>query len=277
MYTDFEFANQRLSDFGCIMCHINTESGSREIDIGCDITFTTIKNNHSSVHSATSSSYENVYTTTFDIIKYSCNNSGDDIYMTSLEVRNLMKWLNRRSYHKFKLLNDITLESDVHYYGSFNAKQVMHGNNILGLSLTFTSNAPYGFGEMIGLSFMVTNPGDKFNIYGDSDEYGVIYPTIKIRSFYKQSISITNETTSHTLELDNCLANETIVIDGEHKIIVSDNEEHNETIANDFNYEYFDILVDESGCEYDSVNTYEVSAPCEISVYYSPIRKVGVY
>lgn len=272
MYTDFEFANQRLSDFGCIMCHINTESGSREIDIGCDITFTTVKNNHSSVHSITSSSYENVYTTTFDIIKYSCNNSGDDIYMTSLEVRNLMKWLNRRSYHKFKLINDIVFESDMHHYGSFNVKQVMHGDNILGLSLTFTSNTPYGFAEMTELSFIVTDSDDTFEIYGDGDEYGVIYPTIRIRSFYDQSITITNKTTGHELSLDNCLENETITIDGEHKIIVSDNELHT-SIANDFNYEYFDILID----EYDSANIYKVSAPCEISVHYSSIRKVGAY
>ena len=62
MYIDFEYANKRASDFDCVVGHFNTDSGIQESDIGCDITFTTVKNKHSSVHSVTSSTYENVYT-----------------------------------------------------------------------------------------------------------------------------------------------------------------------------------------------------------------------
>ena len=42
MYVDFEYANRRLSDFGCIICSINSNSGEYEVDIGCDITFKNI-------------------------------------------------------------------------------------------------------------------------------------------------------------------------------------------------------------------------------------------
>ena len=275
MYTDFEFANQRLSDFGCIMCHINTESGSREIDIGCDITFTTVKNNHSSVHRATSSTYENVYTTTFEIMKYECNNS--DIYMSSLEARAITKWLNRRGYYKFKLFNDISIESDVHYYGSFNVKQNMHGTNIISLSLTFTSNAPYGFAEELTTTYMMLNSEDKISIYGDSDEYTTILPKIEIKCFQDcdkdKSLILTNHTTGSFIEIKNCKKGEIIVLDGEHKIPLTNNKEHEKTFANDFNYEYFEILVDEDIEE----NIYSSTLPCELKVSYLPIRKVGVY
>lgn len=269
---DFEYANRRLSDFGCIVCHINTDAGVREIDIGCDITFTTVKNNQSSRHSITSSSYENVYTTTFEIMKYNCNNT-NDIYMTSLEVRDLMKWLNRRGYHKFRMINEIADESNVHYYGSFNAKEIIIGEKILGLTLTFTSNAPFGFADNVMLQFMLMNNGDTFELYGDSDDIGVIYPTIKVRSFNGGEIKITNQATGNYTLLSNFEVDETITIDGEHKLITTDNKSHEETLPNDFNYEYFEILID----EYNSENTYEVSAPCEITVLYSPVRKVGVY
>ena len=60
-------------------------------------------------------------------------------------------------------------------------------------------------------------------------------------------------------------------MDGEHKIITSDKNHKN--LYNDFNYNFFDIDVS----EYDgNENTYEVSIPCEITVTYIPIRKVGV-
>lgn len=269
---DFEFANQRLSDYGCVVCHINTNSDIREVDIGCDITFTTLKNNNSSKNYVTGSSYDNVYTATFDIMKYSCNDFNDK-YMTSLEVRSIMKWLNRRGYYKFRIVNEIADESDVHYYGSFNVEQIIVGDKIVGLTLTFTSNAPFGFSNLTELKYMCMSGGEEFVIYGDSDDIGVIYPVVKVKCFNGGEIKITNNNTGNFILLSNCETNETITIDGEHKIITTDNNEHKETLPNDFNYEYFEIIID----EYDSANIYEVSSPCEISVYYSPIRKVGVY
>ena len=57
------------------------------------------------------------------------------------------------------------------------------------------------------------------------------------------------------------------------KYPMTNNKDHELTLPNDFNYEYFDILVD----EFDTINLYKVSSPCEIIVNYYPIRKVGVY
>ena len=270
---DFEYANRRLSDFGCVMCHMNTSKNFEETDIGCDITFTTVKNSQSSKQYITSSAYDNVYTTTFDIIKYNCTDSNDS-YMTSLEARGIIKWLNRHEYHKFRVINEIADESDVHYYGSFNIEEIFNGDKIVGLTLTFTSNAPYGFATQAALPFMLMNAGDTFELYGDSDDMGVIYPTISVRSLYEcEELRITNENTQNYVLLFNCAANEVITIDGEHKLITTNNKEHEKTLPNDFNYEYFEIVIDEC----DSCNRYKVSAPCEITIHYSPIRKVGVY
>ena len=269
MYIDFEYAGHRLSDFGCILCSIDSNSGKYDVEIGCDITFTEVKNNISSIRSVASSRYENVYTATFDIIKYNCNDH-DDVYMSSLEARNITKWLNRREYHKFMLVNDLSDDSNVHYYGSFNVKQIMFGYNILGLSLTFTSNAPYGFGDMIENKMMLLNPGEISRLHGDSDEYGIIYPKTIIRCFSNGDLKITNHTTGTSLEVKKCKNKEIVTIDGEHRIIYS--SDTHTTLPNDFNYEYLDILVDET----DSENEYSSTLPCELTVEYLPVRKVGV-
>lgn len=271
--TDFEYADKRLSDFGYVMCHINTESGLRDVDIGCDITFNTIKNNHSSVQYITSSSYDNVYSMSFDIIKSKCGRDREDIYLTSEEVRLLITWLNRREYRKLKLINNVNSDMSINYYGSFNVKQIMMGDNIIGLSLTFTSNAPYGFADEVSMEYDITFENEHFYLSGDGDEFGTIYPKVTIT--FKQdceSFSILNVTTGTTLFLKNCLDGEVITIDGEHKIILTNTSEH-DTLYNDFNYEYLDILVQDDDF---SENKYEVSAPCVISIKYSPIRKVGV-
>ena len=92
-------------------------------------------------------------------------------------------------------------------------------------------------------------------------------------SFYGR-INITSLEIPNTVtEIANCINGETITLDGTYKIAVTDNEKHKETLCSDFNYSYLDIVVDE---EY-SENVYSSTLPCEITVSYSPIRKVGVY
>ena len=271
---DFEYAGRRLSDFGCIVCYINTSAGIREMDIGCDIKFTTVKNNHSSIHSATSSGYENVYTTTFDIMKSVCGGNVDDIYMTQDEARAITKWLNRRGYNKFKFYNPNSNIDSVNYYGSFNVKPIVFDERIIGMTLTFTSNAPYGFGDKNESVYYMLDTNDTFSIFGEGDEINTIYPNVKITCYQDGLLTITNKSTNTCVEIDNCINGENISMDGEHKIISTDNGEHKKTLYSDFNYEFLDIETDDSdGYE----NKYSVNMPCKIMVSYSPIRKVGIH
>jgi hypothetical protein len=254
---------------------MNTDSGMREVNIGCDITFNTVKNNQSSLHKVTSSTYDGVYTVTFDIMKNICGNEQEDLYMTPDEVRHIVKWLNRRDYHKFKMYGDDHTTMSLVYFGSFNVKQIMLGTKTIGLSLTFTSNSPYALAEKKTVGFNVSEENQKIYLFGDGDEYGNIYPVVKI--LFKKAcdeFTITNHNTSTTMYLSNCKEGEMITIDGEHKIITTDNNTHKNTLYNDFNYEYLNIFIDDG--DYNE-NEYEVSSPCLITFEYYPVRKVGVY
>lgn len=273
-YVDFEYDGQKLSDFGCIIGYIDSSSGTQDVNIGSDITFNTVKNNHSSIHYVTSSTYDNTYSITFDIVKNPCVNN-NDLFMTTLETRRLIKWLNRRDYHKFKLFNENFDLSDMYYYGSFNIVEKRFGTNIIGLSLTFTSSSPYAFGDNVKLEFSV-DKDEEFILYGDSDEFTTIFPTIQIKCLSNTSddgLVLTNKTTSTSVIIKGCSDGETIIIDGEYKIITTDDEIHKITIASDFNYEYLDILVD----DYSVENVYSCNIPCELTISYSPIRKVGAF
>lgn len=269
--TDFEFADKRLSDFNCIICVINGSSGVNEIDIGCDITFNTIKNNHTSKHSVTSSSYDNVYTTTFEITKNFCNSNGEDIYMTPLEVEAITTWLHRRTYKKFKVYNDFSSQLNVCYFGSFNSiKPIKLGDNVLGFSLTFTANTPYALGQENILEYTM-DAESEIELHAESDEYGLVYPKVKIKCLSDGILKLTNHTTENYLYVSDCQDGETITIDGDHKIILSDKRGQNE-IANCFNYEYFEMLVD----EYNTGNVYSSTLPCELTICYRPVKKVAV-
>lgn len=270
MYLDFEFDGQRLSDLGYVMGNFNGSSDS-EIDIGCDITFTTIKNNHSSIHSKTSSSYENVYSTTFEILKNPC--STNDPYLNTSEVRYFANWLNVEDYRELILTSDI--DDDLHYFGSFNIKPILVGGRIGGLSLTFTANTPYAFQSPVIHHGMLLNPDDELCIYGDGDMQRSILPTIKVRCLQKGDLEITNSLTGQCVKVDNCIADETITLDGEHKIILTDKPDKHPTLANDFNYEWFEIANNgQHGRQLG--NYYSSTLPCELTVTYLPIRKVGV-
>lgn len=149
MYTDFEYAGKRLSDFGYTICKFGGSSDLTDVEIGCDITFSTVKNNHSSIHYNTSSSYENVYTTSLEIMKNPCNKNQDELYHINEEISLLTSWLNRREYYKFKPLTEEHNFNSIHYYGSFNVKEKTINDKVVGFTLLFTGNAPYGFGEHI--------------------------------------------------------------------------------------------------------------------------------
>lgn len=275
MYIDFEYANKRLSDFDCIACEINQSGGVQELDMGFDITFNTVKDNHSSIHHQTSSSYDNVYTPQpFKIIKNPCGKNSDELYMTTDEVRNLIKWLNRHEYHKFKPIPIDEEMVDVYYFGSFNVKKITVNDRTVGLVLTFTSNAPYGFGERVINEFDLDDTSNTFSVFGDGDEYITLYPNATITCKQDGNLKITNTLTGNIFEILNCSENEIIYVNGEHGYIDSNNQVHKDTtLYSDFNYNFLDIVVTENEFE---ENIFETSMPCQITIDYSPIRKVGM-
>lgn len=278
MYTNFEFDGHRLSDFGCIVANINSNNGYREMDIGSKISFNTVKNNQSSKHYVTSSKYDSNYSVTLQIVKDIPRNNYNNVYFNQFEIRELMKWLNRRGYYKFKPIYKNIEDCDIHYYGSFNVEELKINNKTIGLAITFNSNAPFAFGEKIEFTLVTSQLNEHISIWGESDEFTTIYPDVKIKCLSEGNdnvikiVNMSSDDEDDYIEILGCQQNETITLCGEHGLIYSDIRT-DEEISDKFNYNFFNINV----MKYYDENEYEVSIPCEITISYEPIRKVGGY
>ena len=266
MIVDFEYAGERLSEHGLIIASVDGSSGSDILEWGSQLEFQTIQNKNTGINYATSVSYSDVYSTTFQVIKYSCT-TGNMEPMSDIEFRYLVKWLNRKTYQNFYPISNNGEFCGYHFYGSFNVKPIVIGANIIGLELTFTSNAPYAFGDMIEMDII----GNSFDVYCISDDIGTQSVKMALSTLEAGQLTISNSAFDKATVVKNCEKNETITIDSENLIITSSNSEHKK-LYNDFNYVYPKLIND-----YDnSTNTFTLSIPCEVHLEYRPVRKVGV-
>ena len=266
---NFEYAGRRLTDFNCMLCSFD-DVGLETVSVGTDISFTSIKNRNSSIGKRISADYgEDPYSDVLYICKSNCDNSNNS-YFSQQEQREIIKWLNRSDYYKFKPIYDV--DSDLYYMGSFNLKAEKYGDNVIGFELTFTANAPFGFAEKDILSFSVANSNSTISLNSDSDDITKpIYPTVTITCKQEGTLTITNKRDNSQTILKNLSLNEVITLDGEHGISSTSLGSHI-TFPNDFNYEFLKIIT-----TYDNdINEYLISAPCKISIDYKPIRKVGI-
>lgn len=272
MIVDFEYAGERLSDFGLIIASVDGSSGSDTLEWANQLEPETIRNKNSGKSYTTSISYSDNYTVTFQTIKYSCN-SGNIQYISDTEWRYLERWLNRKDNLRFTPISNNEEFSGYHFYGNFNISPVKAGGEIVGVELTFTSNAPYGFGDIVSIDVDSTS----FEVYSTSDELGVLPLKMTVKPSKAGNLTIVNslmktyDSKKATTIIKNCLANETISLDSEHLIISSSNSNHSK-LYNDFNYVYPQLYTD----YVDHVNKFTFSMQCEVHMEFEPIRKVGV-
>lgn len=263
MIVDFEYDGERLSEYGLIIASVDGSSSANTLEWGNQLEFNTIKNKMSGVNYATSVGYSDVYSVTFQVIKHSCNSSDAD-HISDTEIRQIEKWLNRKLYKRFSPISDNGEFSGYHFYGSFNINPIVIASDIIGLELTFTSNAPYAFGDTVTYSVNASS----FELYCLSDEIGECQIKMIITTSQAGDLTINNNLIGNTV-IKNCVANEQITIDSENLVITS-NQAH-PRLYNDFNYKYPRLL---NGYP-SQINKFTLSMQCKVYIEYKPIRKIG--
>lgn len=263
---DFLYDNEKLSDYDMMLCTFNGDS-NETISVGSNLTFNTVKTHNLDRHCCVNAEYEEPLTTTFQICKKNCN--GDDKFITSYELTSLLRWLCRKDgYHKFEIYQDGF--ADTYFMGSFNQpNEIKVGGLIAGLEFTLVTDNSYGY-EDIEFDF-TTTASVGYNIFNLSTETGHLYPiefTCKILE--SGDLQIHNSIEDRVTEINGCVKDEIITLDGNHKIIETSVPTHK--IYNDFNYNYF-RLANTYG---ENLNTITTSLPCEIHIKYASVRKVGI-
>lgn len=265
---DFQYDGKKLSDFGFVICDFNWSTGTSIIDIGSKITFNKIPMNMGKNHSLVSAKYEECIQTTFDICKNPDVYDYKDMVITADEYKNIIRWLNRREFLKFNVIDDTRKKTETCYYNaSFNVSKIMIGGVIYGIQLAMETDKPFGYGDVQVFLHNFTSTAAPYSIEDSSDEIGLIYPDIKITCRSDGDLQIRNESTGCTCFIKNCKTGEVITMYGESGIILTSYNSHD--ICDDFNYTFLNIgnTID------DRNNTISVSIPCDIEIRYCPIIK----
>lgn len=288
---DFEYDGRLLSDIGMEIVQFDSGSGFDITTAGSTLTFDTISTRGGKVFPLVATHYDEVFTATIGICK------PDGATITTNEYRFILHWLNKKQFKKLVLITDEY--ERINFYGTFNIEKVEHRGRLIGFTLSFTSNAPFGWGDQVTDTFSLTTSSSHI-INDNSDEYGEIpfdsfiitcngSGTLKIENHYNHRITI----------ISDCVDNEVITIDGKTLTVKSSTGRN---VYNSFNFVYpmlsatVDIdkllglnlatnLVTMSGDLITTiggnsivvgakVNLFTSTLPCTIATTHTPIRKV---
>jgi hypothetical protein len=260
---DFSYDGKKLSDFGFIICHFGS-GGLDTVSNGATISFNAVPTSNGAFYEMTSSVYEDCLEATIQICKNPCN--GNVMEISSTEFRNLTRWLCRKKFLKFKILDEDYI--DLYYEVIINVSRIEIDGKLIGVELEVRSNRPFALKEPRIININNTTVDGKHSINDISHEEGYIYPYTQITVNQAGNLNIHNAIEDRNTFIRNCSVGEVITMD--YPVIQSSNSSHN--IQNDFNWNFFRLAnTFESGR-----NDLTISLPCSIKVEYSPIVKVGL-
>lgn len=260
---DFEYDGVRLQNLGYMICSFDG-GGLQTSSSGSQITINTVSMKQGESWGTVSSEYTECLQATFSICKIPCMHENIDISL--LELRQLMRWLNRKSYHKFRFI-----DSDYNQYyfnASFNVNKIEFGNSIIGLELTMQTDLPYAFGRDKKHILESEEENWEVEIINSSDIEGFVYPEMVIEIKSSGDFILKNSMDEQTMEIKNCQAGEIITLN--YPLISSSIPSHK--IQNDFNWHFLRL-----GRIYkDGKNSLNISLPSKIKIFYIPAIKLGI-
>ena len=260
---DFVYDGIQLSSKGYTICSFESSSGVEVVDVGSNITFNRVKRDSGRIYSLVSSTYEECVTATFDICK--CDSRYNDMEISATQFRELMRWLNRREFLPFRIIDKN--ETSCWYNASFNIDKLIIGGRVCGLRLTMETDRPFGFAEPRTHHLKFGNDGAEIFVTNFSGEIGYLYPKLEIECLETGDLTITNKLEGCTTVIKNCTRGEVITLDGETQTITTTSTTHR--VNDDFNWEFFRL----GNTMTDKKNPIKASAPCDITLTYTPIVK----
>ncbi len=263
-FYDFEYDGKTLTDLGYIVCRFDTNGGTETVSNGSNLTFNTVLSDYHKNEYLISSEYSEPLTATIQICKNDC--IYDDKEITPEEVREVTRWLNRRTFLPLRLIND--KGEDFFTEASWNISCIYIADICYGLELQMTSNKPFLLRAEREIKIHCSSANQSFNIYDNSEEIGYINCKAEITVNSNGDLKIINSIENKETFIKGCKKGEIITMD--YPVILSTSKEHK--IQNDFNWNFIHI----SNTYYDNKNTLTISLPCDIVLRYSPIAKIGL-
>ena len=290
---DFEYDGRLLSELGMEIVQFDSGSGFDTTTAGSQLSLDTFPVNGGREHRLVAAHYDDVFTATISI----CKPDGATISID--EYRYIMHWLNRKTNLKLTILFDGW--ENIHFYGTFNEiEKVEHRGRLVGFTMSFQSNAPFGWSNQKAESFELTETG-YHTIDDDSDEYGSFpFDYMEITCNASGDLALENHYDNRVTQFRDCQSGEVIVIDGKTMTIVSSTGRN---IYDSFNFVYPKLVSTTNIDEFTGhsmatsietleeqaittqndgslliikgiANVYTSTLPCSINVLFTPMRKV---
>lgn len=273
---DFEYDGQLLSDYGFIICNFDYSSSATEVGSGATITFSKKSHNGGKKFSKVGTSYDECVSASFDICKNPDINSPEEMEITKEEFADIGRWLNRREFLKFRIIenNKVDLDSQTCFFNaSFNISKITIDETLYGIRLKMETDSPFGYGQERVHKWSLTDAETTVGLYDQSGDIGFIYPKVIIKSGVNGDITLKNEMTGCKTVIKNCSAGETITLHGDTLVITTDKTTHR--IYDDFNFDYFTIgnIFDNTENKITISLSQTSSKPTIITIKYNPIIK----
>lgn len=270
--TDFMFDDEWLSDKGYMVCSFGGGSQS-EIPNGGNIEFKTTPIMGGEYFLLAKSSYPEVITATLQICKKTCVADYDPA-MTVDEISKLTAWLCRKYFCDLVVnapgyYDEDHPENTIYFTGSFTkVTRVEFGGMTIGLTLEFTSNAPFAHKQIVEEVLTLTaNEPQIVNII--TDYVGEFYPDyLHVHCLNGGNLSMWLG--NALVEINNCIADEWI---GFYYPEIDSNSRGSSQIANAFNFS-FPKFISEVG--FSTSNTFESNIDCSIDFGYSPVVNISI-
>lgn len=262
---DFEYDGIKLSEKNMMLC--NFGSPSDDVDFGNELDWNLVKAAKGDTYYSPAALYSKPFTTTLSICPDYCKDF-DRLDMTDKEINEIMTWLNRRTFCKFKPIYNDGEFSDIYYMATFNLTGVYGRGGLIGFEMEMQTNAPYAMREQIS----VQSDSLPFSLDNISDEIGYLYPTFEITLQQSGDLELTNSLDpKHVTIIKNCEVGETITFSGKSKQIKSSYGGHT-TLANDYNYHPPRLVRTRD----KQLNEFDSNLTATVRITYNPIAKVGM-
>lgn len=281
----FIFDGQSLEDFGYIML---SDGDSQEENMAVSkMGYVNTKVPMSDVSHVVATSYEERLTRTILIVKNPCV-FGDNLDLTNDDISEMSKWLCRKTYKWFRYYDEDDLTDEVWYKVMCTIDKKEMGDTVVGLIITITADAPYGYTKEIVNTWTfpdITDPWghpdrtSSYTIDVHSDEEGYIYPDITITispDQLSQDFTITNTYDGRQTKLGLVVSGDTFQFlggDVQQLIPTFDSEAiYVRDISHMYNYKQPRLCN-----QYNNyANTFTVNCGCSVEMKYRGIRKVGL-
>ena len=289
---NFEYDGRYLSDVGFEIVQFDESGGFQYTTAGSELSLSTISTHGGKRHYLVNAVYDEVFVGNISICK------PDGSTVSSSEYSFIMRWLNKKTFAPLKILTSDL--GDVNFVGTFaSIDKVEHLGRIIGFNLTFTTNAPFGWGDQETDSFNISSSSPHV-ITNISEESGELpFDELIITCNAAGTLKLTNEANGLTTIITGCTSGEVITINGQLLTVTSSTGRN---VYDSFNFVYPQLtnttsldsvigvdtttyivtrsneeVVTRSGeniLVYGPVNGFTSTLSCDIIAKYTPIRKV---